>query len=61
LVDITQLVRDMLRGMTGIVKSSLANGCRRCARPKSGQWLLQDAKARFGELVRRAVARGRST
>ena len=27
-------------------------------RPKSGQWLLQDAKARFSELVRRVRSEG---
>jgi len=45
-VDITQLASDMLRGMTGIVKSSSASGCRRCA------------KARFSGLARRGVNPG---
>ena len=31
---------------------------RRMRNPKSGQWLLQDAKARFSELVRRVRSDG---
>jgi prevent-host-death family protein len=31
---------------------------RRRRSPKSGQWLLQDAKARFSELVRRVRSEG---
>ncbi len=31
---------------------------RRTRSPKSGQWLLQDAKARFSELVRRVRSEG---
>jgi prevent-host-death family protein len=31
---------------------------RRTRNPKSGQWLLQDAKARFSELVRRVHSEG---
>jgi prevent-host-death family protein len=60
LVDITQLACDMLRGMTRIVKSSQAKPTksRRRPRPKSGRWLLRDAKARFGELVQRARSDG---
>ncbi|MFY9956675.1 type II toxin-antitoxin system Phd/YefM family antitoxin [Bradyrhizobium sp.] len=42
--------------MTRISKSSSAKPRRRS--PKSGQWLLQDAKARFSELVRRVRSEG---
>jgi prevent-host-death family protein len=31
---------------------------RRARKPKSGHWLLQDAKARFSELVRRVRSEG---
>lgn len=47
--------------MTRNVKSSSAKppASRRSARDqKSGQWLLQDAKARFSELVRRVRSEG---
>src|SRR6202171_5189716 len=47
--------------MTRIVKSSPAKPAkprRRTRHPKSGQWLLQDAKARFSELVRRVRSEG---
>jgi prevent-host-death family protein len=59
-VDITQLACDMLRGMTRIVKSSRARPAkpRRRPRPKSRRCLLQDAKARFSELVRRVRSEG---
>jgi prevent-host-death family protein len=36
---------------------STENG-QRPERPRSGRWLLQDAKARFSELVRRVHAEG---
>lgn len=59
-MDITQLACDILRGMTRILKSSRARPAkpRRRPRPKSGRWLLQDAKARFSELVRRVRSEG---
>jgi prevent-host-death family protein len=47
--------------MTRIVKSSKtkATKTRKRSRPvKSGRWLLQDAKARFSELVRRVHSDG---
>ena len=45
--------------MTRIAKSSPKPvKPRRRARPKSGRWLLQDAKARFSELVRRVRSEG---
>jgi prevent-host-death family protein len=47
--------------MTRNVKSSPvkpAKPRRRTRHPKSGQWLLQDAKARFSELVRRVRSEG---
>ena len=47
--------------MTRIVKSSPAKPAkprRRTRHPKSGPWLLQDAKARFSELVRRVRSEG---
>jgi prevent-host-death family protein len=47
--------------MTRIVKSSktkLSKIRRRPRNAKSGQWLLQDAKARFSELVRRVHSDG---
>ncbi len=46
--------------MTRILKSSPAKPTkpRRARHPKSGQWLLQDAKARFSELVRRVRSEG---
>jgi prevent-host-death family protein len=42
--------------MTRIVKSTTPR--RRKGGPKAGQWLLQDAKARFSELVRRVRSDG---
>jgi len=47
--------------MTRIVKSSktrLTKSRRRSRKVKPGQWLLQDAKARFSELVRRVHSEG---
>src|SRR5260370_35323456 len=46
--------------MTRIVKSAPSKPAksRRRAHPKSGQWLLQEAKARFSELVRRVRSEG---
>jgi prevent-host-death family protein len=44
--------------MTRIRKSSRAKPRRRAGDPKSGHWLLQDAKARFSELVRRVRSEG---
>src|SRR5580698_9188395 len=47
--------------MTRIVKPSKSKPTRTRRRPrdeKSGQWLLQDAKARFSELVRRVHNEG---
>src|SRR5277367_6182495 len=47
--------------MTRIVKSSktrLTKSRRRSRKVKPGQWLLQDAKARFSELVRRVHSDG---
>jgi len=55
----------MLVSMTRIVKPAAAGSkkIRRRMRnpkagPKAGQWLLQDAKARFSELVRRVRSEG---
>jgi prevent-host-death family protein len=47
--------------MTRNIKSSQAKPAkprRRTRNPKSGQWLLQDAKARLSELVRRVRSEG---
>jgi prevent-host-death family protein len=46
--------------MTRIVKSSKkpARTRRRLRNARPGQWLLQDAKARFSELVRRVHSEG---
>ena len=45
--------------MTRIVKSAKAKPSKPRRRPvKSGRWLLQDAKARFSELVRRVHSEG---
>jgi prevent-host-death family protein len=47
--------------MTRIAKSSKTKPPKTRRRPrnaKSGQWLLQDAKARFSELVRRVHSEG---
>jgi prevent-host-death family protein len=52
---------DMLVSMTKTVKSPPAKPAkprRRTCHPKSGRWLLQDAKARFTELVRRVRSEG---
>jgi prevent-host-death family protein len=47
--------------MTRILKSSPVKSAkprRRRRNPKAGHWLLQDAKARFSELVRRVRSEG---
>jgi prevent-host-death family protein len=46
--------------MTRIAKSSQGRPAkpRRTRHPKSGEWPLQDAKARFSELVRRVRSEG---
>jgi prevent-host-death family protein len=47
--------------MTRLVKSPRTTPAKTRRRPrnaKSGQWLLQDAKARFSELVRRVHSEG---
>jgi prevent-host-death family protein len=45
--------------MTRTVKSTTKSSPGRSKRsPKTGQWLLQDAKARFSELVRRVRSEG---
>lgn len=45
--------------MTRIVKSSgRSNKPQRASEPQSDRWLLQDAKARFSELVRRVRSEG---
>src|SRR5450759_303476 len=52
---------DILVSMTRNVKSSPTKPTksrRRARDPKLGQWLLQDAKARFSELVRRVRSEG---
>ena len=52
---------DILVSMTRNVKSSRTKPTksrRRARDPKLGQWLLQDAKARFSELVRRVRSEG---
>jgi prevent-host-death family protein len=43
--------------MTRNIKSTNSTKSRR-REPKAGQWLLQDAKARFSELVRRVHSDG---
>ena len=51
----------MLVSMTKTVKSPPVKPPkprRRTRHPKSGRWLLQDAKARFSELVRRVRSEG---
>jgi prevent-host-death family protein len=50
--------RDILVSMTRIAKSAPAKTRRRAGVAESGQWLLQDAKARFSELVRRVRSEG---
>src|SRR5260370_34240318 len=51
---------EILVSMTRNAKSSppKLTKRRRTRSPKSGQWLLQDAKARFSELVRRVRSEG---
>src|SRR5438128_2068406 len=52
---------DILVSMTRNVKSfhkKPTKSRRRARDPKLGQWLLQDAKARFSELVRRVRSEG---
>jgi prevent-host-death family protein len=49
---------DILVSMTRNAKSSPPKLTKRRRSPKSGQWLLQDAKARFSELVRRVRSEG---
>lgn len=44
--------------MTRIVKASVEKSRRSANRNAKGQWLLQDAKARFSELVRRVRSDG---
>jgi prevent-host-death family protein len=44
--------------MTRNEKSPPKSMVRRKRGPKTGQWLLQDAKARFSELVRRVHSEG---
>ena len=44
--------------MTRITKSASSKPRRRRTGSKSGHWLLQDAKARFSELVRRVRSEG---
>jgi prevent-host-death family protein len=44
--------------MTRIIKPPPAKLRRRARFAKSGHWLLQDAKARFSELVRRVRSEG---
>lgn len=44
--------------MTRTVQSSSSGPKSRRRKPKTGQWLLQDAKARFSELVRRVRSEG---
>jgi prevent-host-death family protein len=51
-------VFDILVSMTRITKSSPVKPRRRPRDAKSGHWLLQDAKARFSELVRRVRSEG---
>jgi prevent-host-death family protein len=52
---------DILVRMTRISKSKLSKSKSNKARPpkgRSGYWLLQDAKARFSELVRKVRSEG---
>jgi prevent-host-death family protein len=51
---------DILVGMTRISKSKLTKRPKRRVRGRRppGHWLLQDAKARFSELVRRVRSEG---
>src|SRR6266516_509731 len=44
--------------MTRMTKSRLTRQPKRRGRSRSGHWLLQDAKARFSELVRRVRSEG---
>jgi prevent-host-death family protein len=53
--------RDILVGMTRIAKSKMPKTTkprRRHRDRRPGRWLLQDAKARFSELVRRVRTEG---
>jgi prevent-host-death family protein len=53
--------RDILVSMTRIVKSKLTKepkARRKVRSRRPGHWLLQDAKARFSELVRRVRSEG---
>jgi prevent-host-death family protein len=55
------LLRDILVSMTRISKSKLSTSKGGKARPPKGRlgyWLLQDAKARFSELVRKVRSEG---
>ncbi len=55
------LVRPNLVSMTRFSKSkeSRPKGAKaRSARPREGYWLLQDAKARFSELIRKVRSQG---
>src|SRR5208282_724790 len=52
---------DILVGMTRLAKSKMMNIAKRRRRTRDrrpGRWLLQDAKARFSELVRRVRTEG---
>ena len=51
-------VHAKLVSMTRIAKAPRKKAPRRRREAKSGQWLLQDAKARFSELVRRVRSDG---
>jgi prevent-host-death family protein len=52
-------VCDNLVGMTSLGKTSSAAARRpKSRRPRPGQWQLQEAKARFSEVVRRAKQEG---
>jgi prevent-host-death family protein len=56
-----QVFWDILVRMTRISKSRLSRSKSNNARPpkgRSGYWLLQDAKARFSELVRKVRSEG---
>jgi prevent-host-death family protein len=43
---------------SSISKTGRATGKARAAKPRSGFWVLQDAKARFSELVRKVRSEG---
>jgi prevent-host-death family protein len=56
-----QVFWDILVRMTRISKSKVSTSKSKMARPpkgRSGYWLLQDAKARFSELVRKVRSEG---